>query len=262
VEPELDMPLAKLERTVLRFSGENLKPWLDGLITNSLKAPLTFAALLTPQGKIIADFFITTEGDDLLLDTPSKFAAPLMKRLKMYKLREKIEITDVSDDYHVYALWDGEGELGEIDPRHTALGRRLVSTEIIETTSGADEYDAHRLALSIPDSQYDFDTQTTFPANANMDVINGVDFKKGCFVGQEVVSMMKRKTEVKKRMRAVTSEAPLELGSIMAGERVVGDVLYASGNVGMAMIRLDRLAQTKEPLMMSGSEIQIIDLNN
>ena len=253
------MPLAKLERTVLRFSGENLKPWLDGLITNSLKAPLTFAALLTPQGKIIADFFITTEGDDLLLDTPPKFAAPLMKRLKMYKLRDKIEITDVSDDYHVYALWDGEGELGELDPRHAGLGRRLVSTDIIETTSRADEYDAHRLSLSIPDSQYDFETQSTFPANANMDVINGVDFKKGCFVGQEVVSMMKRKTEVKKRMRAVTSEQPLELGPIMAGERVVGDILYANGNVGMAMLRLDRIKQTEEPLMAGGLEIQILE---
>ena len=256
------MPLAKLERTVLRFSGETLRPWLDGLITNSLSAPLTFTALLTPQGKIIADFFITADGDDLLIDTPTKFAAPLMKRLKMYKLREKIEITDVSENYHVYALWDGEGELGELDPRHDKLGRRLVSTDIIETTSSAEDYDGHRLSLSIPDSHYDFETQTTFPANANMDVINGVDFKKGCFVGQEVVSMMKRKTEVKKRMRAVTSNQPLELGPIHAGERVVGEVLYASGRSGMAMIRLDRIAQTKKPLKMSGSNIQIIDLNN
>ena len=256
------MPIAKLERTVLRFSGENLKPWLDGLITNSLNAPLTFAALLTPQGKIIADFFIHQNkeqwGDDILLETAPKFATPLLKRLKMYKLREKIDINEVST-HSIYVLWDGEGDIGELDPRHTGLGRRLVSTDIIETTASAEDYDLHRLALSIPDSHYDFETQTTFPANANMDVINGVDFKKGCFVGQEVVSMMKRKTEVKKRMRAVTSEQPLELGSIMSGERVVGDILYANGNVGMAMIRLDRLAKTEEPLMIRGVIIEIME---
>ena len=253
------MPIAKLDRSVFRLSGDNLKPWLGGLITNTLDAPLTFAALLTPQGKIIADFFILQDGDDCLLETAPKFAPALFKRLKMYKLREKIEITDVSETYHVYALWDGHGDIGETDPRLGKLGQRLITQDIIETTSAPEDYDLHRLGLSIPDSQYDFETETTFPANANMDRLNGVDFKKGCFVGQEVASRMHRKTDIRKRMQAVTAQAPLELGQIYCGERVVGDILYTSGHTAMAMLRLDRLAQTKEPPQLeSGLEIEII----
>lgn len=252
------MPIAKLERTIFHLSGDNLRPWFEGLITNNLDAPLTFAALLTPQGKIIADFFILKDGDDLLLDTAPKFASLLFKRLKMYKLREKIEVTDVSETYHLYALWEGHGDIGEGDPRRAELGQRLITQDIIETTATAEDYDLHRLGLSIPDSQYDFETETTFPANANMDQLNGVDFKKGCFVGQEVASRMHRKTDIRKRMQAVKADAALELGQIFCGERVVGDILYTSGQTGMAMLRLDRLAQTKEPPMTGGPDNKIL----
>jgi len=253
------MPIAKLDRSIFRLSGDGLHAWLDGLITNNLKAPLTFAALLTPQGKIIADFFITQDGDDLIIDTAPKFAALLLKRLKIYKLREKIDITDISDSHHLYALWDGSGDLGQIDPRNDALGQRLLTADIIETTAAADDYDSHRLGLSIPDSHYDFETETMFPADANMDLINGVDFKKGCFVGQEVVSRMKRKTTVRKRMRAVRSRASLETGNITCAERIVGECLYANGPLGMALMRLDRLFDATTPPINGGAEIDILN---
>ena len=257
------MPIATLDRTLLRLSGENVRPWLAGLITNTLDAPLTFAALLTPQGKIIADFFIHQDSDvwedDLILETTPKFGEILQKRLKIYKLREKIDITDVST-HSAYALWDGEGEIGELDPRHEGLGRRFISDQIIETSASDDDYDLHRLSLSIPDSQYDFDSQERFPADVNMDVLKGVDFKKGCFIGQEVVSRMYRKTEVRKRFRAVRAASPLMTGAINIDGRTVGDIVYANGQMGMALIRLDRIDGTKKPPQLeSGLEIEIIE---
>ena len=98
------MPAAQLNRSVLRLSGEGVAGWLEGLITNSLTSALTFTALLTPQGKIIADFFVTKDGDDLLIDTPQKFTVDLFKRLLIYKLRVPIEITDITETHNIYAL--------------------------------------------------------------------------------------------------------------------------------------------------------------
>jgi folate-binding protein YgfZ len=252
------MPIAKLDRRIFLLSGEALRPWLGGLITNNLGAPLTFAALLTPQGKIIADFFITQDGDDMLIDTAPKFADNLLKRLRIYKLREKITLTEVTDKTHLYALWSGSGDLGHADPRSKALGQRLLTTDIIETSASAEAYNAERLALSIPDSHYDFETETMFPADANMDLLSGVDFKKGCFIGQEVVSRMKRKTTVRKRMRAVKSAAVLTLGPISCAGRIVGECLYTSGSLGMALMRLDRLSEATAPPMNGGAIIEIL----
>ena len=250
------MPIAKLDRTVLRLSGDGVGEWLDGLITNNLKSDITFAALLTPQGKIIADFFVTKQGDALLIDTPQKFGAVLHKRLKMYKLRAPITIEDLSGTHCVYSLWDGEGHEGHDDPRLPALGQRLISEDVIDATG---DYNAHRLSLGIPDSAYDFETQTTFAADANMDLINGVDFKKGCFVGQEVVSRMKRMTTVKKRFRGLIFETPPSVGTdIKAGERVIGTVLSVHGIMGMGMIRLDRMKAATENPTVNGAPVQIM----
>ena len=240
------MPIARLNRSIFRLSGEEVEPWLSGLITNSLSRDMSFAALLTPQGKIIADFFITHEGKDLLLDTAEKFGPALLKRLKLYKMRAAIEITDISADHDVYAIWDGEGEEGHADPRHSSLGRRLISADYLEAEG---DYNAHRLSLGVVDSAYDFESVSTFPADANMDLMDGVDFKKGCFIGQEVVSRMKRMTTVKKRLRGLVLEGSAKAGDkIMAGERVIGEVYHAQGGLGIGLIRLDRLkAAVVEP---------------
>lgn len=249
------MPIAQLNRSIFRLSGDGVAAWLDGLITNSLKNDMTFTALLTPQGKIIADFFVTKDGEGLLLDTPSKFAESLFKRLRMYKLRAPIEITDITETHDVYAFWDGEGEEGHADPRHASLGRRLITTDYLEADG---DYDSHRLSLGLVDSEWDFETVTTFPADANMDLMNGVDFKKGCFVGQEVVSRMKRMTTVKKRMRGLVLTCDAQSGDkIMAGERVIGDVLYVHGAMGMGLIRLDRLKAAEVEPTVNGHYIEI-----
>ncbi len=251
------MPIARLDRTVLRLSGDGVIAWLDRLITNNLTAPMTFAALLTPQGKIIADFFVTQDGDDLLLDTPTKFGDALFKRLKMYRLRAPITIEQT--ELSVHAIWDGEGEAGHIDPRHPSLGRRLILDHDLATEQTDADYDRHRLSLGVVDSHWDFETQTTFPADANMDLINGVDFKKGCFVGQEVVSRMKRMTTVKKRMRSVilSGDATPE-DHILGGERVLGELLHIRGNMAMALVRLDRWKASDVEPAVNGARIEIM----
>lgn len=251
------MAIAKLERAVFRLSGENVLSWLEGLITNTIaEHGLTFAALLTPQGKIIADFFISRDGEALVLDTPQKFSADLYKRLRMYKLRAPIEIEDLSATHAIYAVWDGKGEEGHADPRLPALGFRLITDEDLPTTG---DYNAHRLSLGMTDSVWDFETATTFPADANMDLINGVDFKKGCFVGQEVVSRMKRMTTVKKRFRAVVFEGSGKAGDkIMTGERVIGELLSVHNKMAMAMIRLDRMSAAETSPTVNGERADIM----
>ena len=255
------MPIAKLDRSILHISGEGVTDWLAGLVTNNLSGPINFAALLTPQGKIIADFFVIKDENDWLIDVADKYADALMKRLSMYKLRAPITIERA--EVNVYAAWDGTGEEGIADPRHPGLGRRIYGS--LDCEAGPDDYDAHRLALGIPDSTYDFDTSEVFPAGANMDRLCGVDFKKGCFVGQEVVSRMYRKTEVKKRLRGFRYDDILDGHEIKACERVVGNILHHRGGFGMAMIRHDRLPQNElnQPqtaLMVGGREIELLDL--
>ncbi|MBC6402172.1 MAG: folate-binding protein YgfZ [Hyphomonadaceae bacterium] len=261
------MPKARLDRTVFRLSGEGVTDWLSGLITNTLNGDVTLAALLTPQGKIIADFFVTRDGDDLLMDTPGKFADELHRRLCMYKLRAPVRITKT--DLCVYALWgddggndDGDGAQGHADPRDPRLGRRLIS-DYTDTENRVGDYDIHRLSLGIPDSERDFDTVRMFPADANMDLLGGVDYKKGCFVGQEVVSRMYRKSNVKKRMRGFMfggrlSEPPV-IAPITANDRLVGDVLHTNGTYGMALIRLNRLEGYDGPLMVGQTEIKLME---
>lgn len=253
------MPIAELDRTLIRLSGDNVQDWLSGLITNSLSDDCNFSALLTPQGKIIADFFVIKEGHDLILDVARKFADNVQKRLTLYRLRMPIEIS--LDDRSVYAAWDGTGDEGLKDPRHDDLGRRIIAESL---TGEADEndYDLHRLSLGIPDSQRDFETADIFPANANMDILGGVDFKKGCFVGQEVVSRMYRKTAIKKRMRGFTVSGETREETLKQNDRVIGDVMYCNGALGIAMVRQDRLADDDFPIRLGDIVVELMDLPN
>ena len=259
------MPIVKLPRYTLRIRGEAATDWLAGLVTNTLNSDINFAALLTPQGKIIADFFLIRDGEDWLIDTAEKYGNELRKRLTLYKLRTPVEI--LREDINVYALWEGEGNEGHIDPRNHRLGARLYGAEL-DAQILPELYDQHRLTLGIPDSHWDFDTAEIFPANANMDLLSGVDFKKGCFVGQEVVSRMYRKTEIRKRMRGIElTQALNHTGDsdgydILAGERVVGRTMYVNGKYGMAMVRQDRLPDDETPLTINGQEVRLMDLPN
>jgi len=252
------MLIQRRNRTVLKLSGEGVKDWFSGLITNSLGGRVTFAALLTPQGKIIADLFVTDRGDHLLIDTTPDMGPGLHKRLKMYRLRAPIEIEDVSDTHSVHVLWNCEEDcdIGDADPRMPALGRRLIAGPRQLDTG---DWDIHRLSLGVPDSEWDFGVQTTFPADACMDQLNGVDFQGGCFVGQEVVSRMKRMTTVRKRMRGIVLSGPADAGDkIKCGERTVGQVLHVNGAQAMAMVRLDRLLEATEGPTVRGAAVKVM----
>ena len=255
------MPIAKLDRTIISVTGETARDFLDGLITNNLDAEMTFAALLTPQGKIIADFFIHKKSDqEFLIETAKKFGKTLLMRLKMYKLRAKMDLEDVSKQFDVYALWNGEGEIGVEDPRLETLGRRLLAEKgALELEGNGVDYNAHRLRLSIPDSQWDFESESVFGHDANMDRLNGIDFKKGCFVGQEVVSRMHRKTEVRKRMGTVKLGGQAAAGDdLKAGKRSVGKILHIHGNIAMALLRLDRIKEADDPIVINGKPAEIM----
>jgi len=265
------MPICRLDRTILSLKGDDVAEFLNGLITNSLNA-----ALLTPQGKIIADFFVHRLGEDnLVVETAEKFGKILALRLKMYKLRAKIDIEDISDEYDIYALWSGEteecqGDIGLTDPRHPKLGQRLLTKDnSLSPEHGPEDYDLHRLSIGIPDSMWDFGTEQMFPADANMDLLYGVDYKKGCFIGQEVVSRMHRKTEVRKRMRAVKLSGGAEAGdSLKAGGRTIGTLLHVRPHDkndvgqkkwGMALVRLDRLAAASDDVMVNDTVCEILE---
>jgi len=265
------MPICRLDRTIISLKGDDVAGFLNGLITNSLNSDLTFAALLTPQGKIIADFFVHRVSDgNLVLETPEKFGKILALRLKMYKLRAKIDIEDISNSYNIYALWankteECEGEVGRTDPRRPKLGQRLLTEAgSLSPEHTREDYDLHRLSLGVPDSTWDFGTEQMFPADTNMDTLNGVDYKKGCFIGQEVVSRMHRKAVVRKRMRAVklsgSAQKAAKAGAkLKAGGRTVGTLSHVRNDVGIALVRLDRLAAATDVVMINDAQVEILE---
>lgn len=250
------MPIANLNRCIISLSGDRVSEWLENLITNNLSSDISFSALLTPQGKIISDFFITKSHEKLIIDAPKKNKEVLIKRLNIYKLRAPVIIEDITEIMNVYALWDIKNSPGLTDPRKIALGTRLLTTDYLETEG---DYDTHRLSLGIVDSEWDFETGTTFPANSNMDLMNGVDFRKGCFVGQEVVSRMKRMTDVKKRMRSVELTKEATAGDkIICEGRVVGNLVHVNKNYAMAVIRFDRLKNSEKLITVNNEKINIL----
>src|SRR5262245_27421005 len=217
------------DRGVVKVAGEEARKLLNGLVTSDLAnlAPGSprFAALLTPQAKIIADFIVAeAEPDDsggFILDCPRALVPSLVDRLNFYRLRAKVAIEDRSASLGVLALWDGahitEHGLCYPDPRLTDLGMRCilppeqVGAAIIDLSAplvGADQYEAHRIALGVPRGGVDFIYTDAFPHEADMDQLNGVDFKKGCFIGQEVVARMEHRGTARTRVVPVTYDGP------------------------------------------------------
>ncbi len=229
-------------RAVLALIGEDATAFLQGLVTQDVSsARATFAALLTPQGKILFDFFLVPVEGGYLIDCDANGAPALLKRLSMYKLRAKIALAPEA------ALCVFVGEAPEArarfaDPRLAALPRR----SIVPLTDGpaADEaYDALRLSLGVPEFGRDFLGEEVFLLDVNYDALGAVSYKKGCFVGQEVTSRMKRKGEIRKRTLIVRGPA-LEKGApVMAGDLAIGETLSVRGTRGLALIRIDRLAE-------------------
>jgi folate-binding protein YgfZ len=247
------------DRSVLSVSGEDAAAFLHGLVTNDVEHMATgearYAALLTPQGKILFDFFLyrapAESGVAFLIDCPAIVAADLLKRLGFYRLRAKASIADVSADKAVVACWAGQPDkidgFAFADPRDARLGFRAIAPRAAANALGpsrSQEYEAHRIAIGAPKGGVDFPYGDAFPHDANMDLLHGVDFEKGCYVGQEVVSRMRHRGGVRKRIVKVKLAAlgPAAGAPILAGETAIGALGSSAGAEGLALLRLDRLA--------------------
>jgi folate-binding protein YgfZ len=226
-------------RRILSLTGRDARDFLQGLITNDVRKldqGLVYAAILTPQGKYLADFFLCRKGDAILLDVAAELAESLVKRLTMYKLRADVAIADSGLNLQRGTGPAPEGALA--DPRHPALGWRAYTTAP-EGDDGTD-WDALRVTHLIPETGIELNPDT-FILEAGFETLNGVDFRKGCYVGQEVTARMKHKTDLRKGLARVLITGPAAPGTeITAGGKPAGVLHTRAGDQAIAYLRLDR----------------------
>jgi len=270
------------DRGAVSVTGEDAEKLLQGTITNDMallaSQPAIHAGLLTPQGKILFSFFVVKTPDGFLLEAARDSTRGLAERLRLYKLRAKAEIEDASSDYSVAAIWGGpyaphgrgKQPIWFPDPRLPEMGfRELVTIGSDWALAGdqassatADEYHAHRISLGVPEAGRDYVLGDTYPHEALFDQLSGVSFKKGCFVGQEVVARTQNRSMSRKRIVPVVGETALpEPGaSIVVGSVEIGRLGSVEGARGLALIRLDRVKELTakgEPLMAGNVPVRI-----
>jgi folate-binding protein YgfZ len=242
-------------RGVIGVSGSDRVSFLNGLVSNdvALVAPgqAVWAALLSPQGRYISDFFIFTDENRLLLDAPRAMVADLLRRLARFRLRAQVELQDLSESLQVYAAWAGMPPAVPVtapDPRLELAGCRMLSAEPIETNASEAAYDAHRLSLGLPDGPPDLEPDKTLLLEAGFDELHGIAWDKGCYMGQELTARTKYRGLVKRRLVPVTmQEPPPAPGTpVMADGSEVGTLRSSAGQIGLAMLRIDAL---KKPLI-------------
>ncbi len=243
------------DRAVISVEGAEAQAFLQGLITNDITrcsgGEALYSALLTPQGKILFDFFVVGQESAFLLDCAASSAEQLVKRLGFYRLRAKVSISS-RPELVVAALWDASasgisGVMAFADPRLDGLGTRLigegrhVEAAVAGFTSG--DYDAFRLKLGVPDSG-DIPPDQVFALDAGMEELNGVSFTKGCYIGQEVTSRMKHRATARRRFYIVESEeTPAPGTGVEAQGRELGRITSGKDGIGLALVRLDRVAE-------------------
>jgi tRNA-modifying protein YgfZ len=272
------------DRGVIKVVGDEARNFLHGLVSADVlglkPGAARFCALLTPQGKIVADFFVAeappAQGGGFFLDVARSLAPALVAKLNLYKLRSRLVIEDLSEILGVLAAWDGEAKtaygLAYADPRLPALGLRVMVAPHLAAAAAADlgaklvdaaAYEAHRIALGVPSGGVDFRYGDAFPHEADMDQLHGVDFAKGCYVGQEVVSRMEHRGSARTRAVPLRYDgvAPAAGSMVTAGERQVGTMGSATAGHGLALLRLDRVAEAlsnDQPLLAGGVPIRLV----
>ncbi len=263
------------DRGVLALEGAEAASFLQGLVSNDVTrlAPdrALYAALLTPQGKYLFDFLLFARGRTVLLDAEAARLAELSRRLLMYRLRAKVEISDRTAGHQVVAVVGPsaatclglqdlagaarvEGEIVmAVDPRHVELGCRLIGqADAVEAAlvrlgiaeGSHDELDRHRLILGVPDGSRDLIPERSLLLESNFEELHGVDFDKGCYVGQELTARTKHRALVRKRLLPVRVVGPTPPSGtpVLSGGRDAGDMRSASGDRGLALLRLEALA--------------------
>lgn len=233
------MTVTTQPRRILRFTGKDTRTFLQGLITNDIDKVdqgLVYAALLTPQGKYLADFFLVSDGNDVLMDTDAGQTDGLIQRLSMYKLRADVQIVETA--LHLHRGLAQTPTDGFADPRATCMGWRAYR-DAMDLEAGTD-WNALQVENLIPASGVDL-TPDTFILEAGFERLDGVDFRKGCYVGQEVTARMKHKTELRKGLAQVQITGLAETGAeIQADGKPAGTLLSRSGDTAIAYLRFDR----------------------
>ena len=247
------------DRGVIAVSGDDAESFLNRLFTNSvLDMPAgiaRFAGLLSPQGKLLFDFFVVKQADGFLIDCQRHHAAELAKKLTMFRLRAKVVITDRSAVLGVAAVWnsvlmEAPGQAFR-DPRHNGLGYRIIAPPEalhgFDTPGGQAAYEEHRVACGVPKGGVDFVYGDSFVHDVNMDLLHGVDFDKGCYVGQEVVSRVHHRNAARKRVVRLQfyGDAPAVGTAVQAAGTMMGELTSLVGREGLATLRIDRLAEAE-----------------
>ncbi len=260
------------DRAVLAISGPQAREFLQGLVTNDVIGGLApgsglYTALLSPQGKILFDFLVTEGDGALLLDVARGAAEALLRKLKMYRLRAKVDV-ELREPLGVYLNLAGHPDnrptpyadraITFIDPRLAALGRRSIGAmaEMPANLAGPRAYHEHRIALGVPEGT-DFGFEKTFALDAGLDELYGVSFTKGCYIGQELTSRMKHRATSRKRILTVAADAALPApgASVTRGDTDIGELVSVYGSHGFALVRLDRLEETSGDVRIG--EIQV-----
>ena len=260
------------DRAVLAISGPEAREFLQGLVTNDVVGGLApgsglYTAVLSPQGKILFDFLVTEGDGALLLDVAKDAADALLKKLKMYKLRAKVDL-ERREQLGVYVNLAGHPDnrptryadraVTFTDPRLAALGQRSIGAhaEMPANLPGPHAYHEQRLVLGVPEGS-DFGFEKIFALDAGLDELNGVSFTKGCYVGQELTSRMKHRATSRKRILTITADAPLPApgAHVTRGGAEIGELVSVQGGHGFVLVRLDRLDETSGEVKIG--EIQV-----
>ena len=241
-------------RAVIAVAGEDRVAFLQGLVSNDVAearpGQAVWAALLTPQGKWLADFFVLSDGERLLLDCETAQSAMIQQRLTRYRLRSRVTLTHTA--LLVHAVWAGGPEVSAAitarDPRLPDAGWRLLNETPLTANASEADWDAHRLSLGLPDGSRDMESEKSVLLEAGFDELNGVSWTKGCYMGQELTARTKYRGLVKRRLVTVrtTFPAPPAGTALMLDGREVGTMRSARGEIGLAVVRLEALNSTLE----------------
>ena len=283
------------ERGVILLEGPEAGAFLQGLVSNDIdkvtETTSLYAALLTPQGKFLHDFFVLRLGTAYLLDCEGPRLGDLGQRLAAYKLRAEVSLADATEDYRIVALFGpgtddalslppGPGQTaphdGGIvfrDPRRERLGLRVLLPheqdpacfEALGFARGTPaDYERHRLALGVPDGSRDIAVEKATLMESDFEALNGVDFEKGCYVGQELTARTKHRGLVRKRLMRVALDGPLPAAGtpIMAGDKEAGEMRSGLDGQALALLRFERIADAAEagtPLTAGETRITPLD---
>ncbi len=253
------------DRGVVAVAGDDRVTFLQGLVSNDVAAAApgraVWAALLTPQGRWLADFFILADGERLLLDCERAQAPMLVQRLMRYRLRARAELHDLSGALQVHAAWGGRpdlppGVIAAADPRLPQAGWRILADHVLPTTADAAAWDAHRIALGLPDGSRDLEAEKSVLLEAGFDELNGISWSKGCYMGQELTARTKYRGLVKRRLVPVAIEgAPPAPGTPITRDGAEAGVLRSvAGGMALALLRTEMMGG---PLVCGGARLAV-----